>query len=66
MSDAIGLFAVKTSWALGNKIGAYFRSRKVARESREWAGQALRLFAFVFVVSVLAIAAFSAIRPRAA
>jgi len=51
---------------VGSKIGAYFTARKEARESREWTGQALRLFGFVFVVSVLAILMFDVIRPRAA
>jgi hypothetical protein len=62
MSDAIGLFMARTAWSLGAKIGAYARARKEARESREWAWQALRLFGFVFAVSVLAIAMFEAIR----
>jgi hypothetical protein len=62
MSDAIGLFAVRTGWSLGTRIGVYFRARKEARECREWAWQALRLCVFVFVVSVLAISMSDAIR----
>jgi hypothetical protein len=62
MSDGIVVLAVRTGWSLGTKIGDFARARKEARESREWTGRALRLFAFVFVVSVLAIAMSDAIR----
>ena len=56
---------VRICWSLGEVVTVYFRAKKEARESWEWAGQALRLFAFVFAVSVLAITMSKAISPRA-
>lgn len=64
MSAENVLSAVKTGWSIGTKLGTYQRARKEAREYREWMEQAAWLFVFTFVVSTLAIATFTMVRPR--